>query len=820
MDWKNKKYSFFISITSLLISTIVILAFLFLYISHRESRSAAIHTADRLFTEINTKTLQRYESALESVSLVAGLAAPMPGFDVPPVDGGMQHISLNYMFKALDQHDYIYSTYIGYNDGSFIQVIALRDNQELFDVFNAPPETVYILRIIAPDGSGVHNQSWYYLNSRHQATVKRNDLDPGYDPRLRVWYQQALQEETTFYTEPYVFSSYKIPGMTCAKKLVGGKGVFGVDITLQRFALSLVKQQISENGLLFLFDRSGRIIASPAEDPVQVDENEFLHFLTGAQSSLPTVKTVVADYMQQGDTILDLTREIKIDGRSYLAMLTGVSGNLKFNQILASVAPTADFTKHIRRMQKRILLLCSAVLAIILPLTLFISKMISGSLTQLELEARKIRQRDFSESAPFDSNITEIHSLIKAFSLMKSTIRHLLEQQRKLFDDFTKLIAGAIDAKSPYTGGHCARVPVVAEMLAKAACETKEGPFSTFDMNTADERWEFEVAAWLHDCGKVTTPEYVVDKATKLETIYNRIHEIRMRFEVLLRDAEITYYRGLLNGEKTYEALRDEFEAQKEQIIEDYAFVAGCNIGGEFMADDKINRLQRIASQTWQRNLDDRIGISEDESALKEAEPPLVLPVEEQILSDKPSHIIPRNIGENSLEDFEKFNMEVPEYQYNLGELYNLSIRKGTLTKEDRFKIQEHIIQTISMLSRLDFPDYLAKVPEYAGAHHETMIGTGYPCGLKKEEMSVPARIMAIADIFEALTAADRPYKKPKKLSESLKIMSFMCREDHIDPDLFSLFLHSGVYQEYAEKYIDRELIDKIDIDEYLPQKV
>ncbi|MDP2706091.1 MAG: HD domain-containing phosphohydrolase, partial [Burkholderiales bacterium] len=158
------------------------------------------------------------------------------------------------------------------------------------------------------------------------------------------------------------------------------------------------------------------------------------------------------------------------------------------------------------------------------------------------------------------------------------------------------------------------------------------------------------------------------------------------------------------------------------------------------------------------------------------------------------------------------FNMKQPKWEANLGELYNLSIGRGTLTEEDRYKINDHMVQTIIMLGALPFPRHLRRVPEYAGGHHEKMDGTGYPRGLKKEEMSVPARIMAIADIFEALTAADRPYKPPKTLSESIKIMKFMVKDRHIDPDLFRLFLDAGVYKEYAKKYLKPEQIDEVDL--------
>ena len=158
----------------------------------------------------------------------------------------------------------------------------------------------------------------------------------------------------------------------------------------------------------------------------------------------------------------------------------------------------------------------------------------------------------------------------------------------------------------------------------------------------------------------------------------------------------------------------------------------------------------------------------------------------------------------------------MPELKFNLGEVYNLSIARGTLTAEERFKINDHIVQTIVMLEQLPFPKHLKRVPEFAGGHHEKMDGTGYPRKLNKDDMSIPARIMAIADIFEALTAADRPYKAAKTLSESVKIMSFMKKDSHIDGDLFEIFLTSGVYKEYADQFLEKDQIDEVDITEYL----
>lgn len=351
-------------------------------------------------------------------------------------------------------------------------------------------------------------------------------------------------------------------------------------------------------------------------------------------------------------------------------------------------------------------------------------------------------------------------------------------------------------------------------MLAEAACESDDPRFKEFELDE-DDWYELHIAGWLHDCGKVTTPEYVVDKATKLETIYDRIHEIRMRFEVIKLEAKVRTLEEILDGGNADELSRQHADFCRE-IDEEYDFIAECNVGGEFMSDDKIERIKEIGKRRWTRTLSDRKGISFDELERKARSPEASLPTVESLLEDREDHVIHRKEFEGPPDSKWGFNMAVPEYKFDLGEVRNLSIRRGTLTDEDRYKINEHIIQTILMLESLPFPKHLRRVPEYAGGHHEKMDGTGYPRGLKREHMSIPARIMAIADIFEALTAADRPYKPAKKLSESIKIMSFMKKDAHIDDDLFELFLTSGVYQQYAEKYLDAEQLDSVDVSEYL----
>lgn len=331
--------------------------------------------------------------------------------------------------------------------------------------------------------------------------------------------------------------------------------------------------------------------------------------------------------------------------------------------------------------------------------------------------------------------------------------RQLIQQLEALFESFIKLINLAIDEKSPYTGGHCQRVPELTMMLAEAADATSEGPLADFKLTDKD-RYELRIAALLHDCGKVTTPVHVVDKATKLQTIYDRIHLIDTRFEVIKRDAEVRKWRSIAEGEDVIEA-EAIYRSFCQKCEVDRSILRQANIGSEKMSDADLAHIQRIAEEYRWRDVEGR---------------------EAPFLSDD--------------------------------ELENLSIRSGTLTESEREIINHHIVATIRMLEQLPWPKHLKNVPEYAGGHHERMDGKGYPRGLKRDQMSWQARIMGIADIFEALTAKDRPYKQGMKLSQALGILEKFKQGGHIDPDLHAVFTRGEVYRKYAESYLGERQLD------------
>ncbi|MBT5052521.1 MAG: GAF domain-containing protein [Gammaproteobacteria bacterium] len=416
---------------------------------------------------------------------------------------------------------------------------------------------------------------------------------------------------------------------------------------------------------------------------------------------------------------------------------------------------------------------------------------------------------------PFDGEIQPIIEALASQAAVALDNATLLKEMTDLQQAFIQLLANALDAKSPYTGGHCQRVPELAQMLTEAANADTTGIFKDFNLSEED-RYELYVASWMHDCGKVVTPEYVVDKSTKLETITDRIHEVRVRFEVLKRDAEIDCLKAIVAGGDA-PALQAALTERLAEIDADYYFIAATNVGGEFLDDDAKARVKAIAAQSWTRTLNNRVGISIEERKRFERTPAPELPVVEPLLMDREDHLISYEVQPFSADPDNPygFKVDVPEYKFNKGEVYNLSISRGTLTNEERFIINDHIVQTAVMLENLPLPKALRRVPEIACGHHEKIDGTGYPRKLTGDQMSVQARVMAIADVFEALTAADRPYKDRKTLSQSLRIMSFMVKDNHLDRGLYDLFLDSGVYQDYAEKFLLADQIDEVDVEQF-----
>ncbi|OEU61592.1 MAG: amino acid ABC transporter [Desulfobacterales bacterium S5133MH16] len=686
----------------------------------------------------------------------------------------------------------IYAIYVGHANGNFFEVVNMHSSTELHKVFKAPKNTRWMVIKIynAPQG---RIRSFDYLDETFTLIASRNEPSR-YLANTRPWFTQATQSDKATRSDPYLFSNLGQKGITFSKTISDTGAVLAIDFTLLKLNALLRQQSFAPTSKIYMFGRDGSIIASSISDEEQVNAP-----LSNA------LKEGKADRMFSYDK----------DGKQIFAMVTTLSNELGSNTYLGF---SVDADVMLRPYLEKILYSLGAALLFLvlsIPMILYATSRIAKPVKALMAENEKIRERRFDEVRPLETNIIELAELSDSLVSMSESIRAYQESQKELMDSFIKLIADAIDAKSSYTGGHCKRVPVIAMMLARVASDRNEGSFKDFRFESEDDWREFEIGAWLHDCGKITTPEYVVDKATKLETIYNRIHEIRSRFEMIWRDIEIEYYERIIKGED--KTALEEWKAQQHRdLLDDFAFIAESNIGGEYMSDEKKERIRSIAKHTWVRHFDDRLGLSDTELMRYAGVEKRPVPAVEQLLSDRPEHLIERVGFDADAYRKDGFKLEVPKYLCNYGEIYNLCIEKGTLTDDERFKINEHVIKSIKMLERLPYPEHMARIPEYAGTHHETMIGTGYPRRLTKDDLSVPARIMAIADIFEALTASDRPYKKGKTLSEAIKIMSFMKKEEHIDAELFELFLRSDIYKEYAKQYLKSEQIDEVDLEAYL----
>jgi HD-GYP domain-containing protein (c-di-GMP phosphodiesterase class II) len=359
-----------------------------------------------------------------------------------------------------------------------------------------------------------------------------------------------------------------------------------------------------------------------------------------------------------------------------------------------------------------------------------------------------------NEPIPFSSDSQEMTESLASQAAVALTNNRLIRDLENLLESVITSIATAIDEKSPYTGGHVRRVAKLTMAIVQKINESKDGPYADVFFNE-DQMREIRIAAWLHDVGKVTTPEYVVDKSTKLETICDRIELLKTRFEILKRDHQIEMLKAGIAGREIpiQQESADGHDRFDKMIEDDLNFLISSNVGAEFMGSDKIERLKGIAQRKWVYN------------------------------------------GEES--NFLTYN-----------EIYNLSIQRGTLTEEERDVINNHAMVTFKMLSKLPFPKKLRNVSKYAAAHHERPDGSGYPLGLKGDQLSLQSRILALADIFEALTAKDRPYKKGKTLSEVIKIMGFMVKDGHIDGELYEFMLKERTHLDYAREELSPQQID------------
>jgi HD-GYP domain-containing protein (c-di-GMP phosphodiesterase class II) len=790
--------------------------------------------AREVATDIYTATANRVTGELRSIGLINAniidLLADNPVLQAPQAESA--HLTI--FTEVLLKNPLYHGIYLGRKDGSFYEVINLDASQIARTSLQAAPTDrwVVISDEIKKHGKERH---YRYLNAELETRISRSE-PTSFDVRSRPWYTNSMTSAGVHVTAPYMFAQLGIPGRTMSKRLQGSDTIVAIDMTMETVSTYLRQHHVAEQGEMYLFNRAGEVIASS-----EVEKR------AAASPPLPagSLKTIEKEYIAtQPDFHAHIDTEKALSEHRSTAVpsqiLTTIAGNpelqgtlvetaLNDDIYLAYAASTGDSEHHLFLgvlsprdavvapflEQVRVSMIATALfLLLLIPVTWLFANPIVRPVKQLALENDKVRRREYAKVTRVTSHIRELDDLSDSMVSMVGAIQAHEAAQRTLMDAFIELIAQAIDDKSAYTGGHCKRVPELALMLAESASASDHPAFKAFHIDSDDEWREFRIAAWLHDCGKITTPEHIVDKGSKLETIYNRIHEIRMRFEVLWRDTEIDY---LMQCAATPDQQTEHFDSlQKRQtrLIEDFSFVASCNVGGEFLDADKQERIKTIAQRTWQRHFDNRLGLSPLEE-LRNKTTRQDLPATEHLLADKPEHIIDREQSTDYPPDL-GIDMDIPADLYNQGEVYNLTISRGTLTVEDRFKINEHMISTIKMLESLPFPEELKNVPRYASTHHETLKGTGYPRRLPGDKLSIPERLLAIADVFEALTAADRPYKNAKTVDVAIDILHKMVLDDHLDRDCFELFLREEIYLRYAKEFLHDTAPEALDLDKYL----
>ena len=783
MTIRTNILSYFLVVVGVVALSLIGVQYYFSKVIALEATDKTFHqTAEKIALEIESQDYYA-KSLLYRLEDSADIAPPTADF-LPPVE------QIKPFVELLLHHKKMYAIYIGYPDGALFEFVNMLSSDRLHHHFNSPEQTRWtVIKVYEKNRKWV--QEFVYLDKDLSLLATRKEFTD-YRSNLRPWYTQALKTDGAVRSDPYFFINLGQNGITYSKSINRENRVLAMDLTLTALHEILVKHKFSPSSEIYWFNSDGTIISSSAA----VDG--------GTNDPMGKI-------LQDGE--LNKVVTVEADGQNYFVMVIPLASE---SQSVTYIGISVSLSEILHPYIEKILYSTVVALLLVLcsvPLIFYATASIVKPIRALMIENEKIKNREFKHVGAVNTDIIELSELSYSQVSMSESIRDYQHQQKNLLDSFIKLIASAIDAKSAYTGAHCKRVPILATMLARQANDSNEGLLKDFYLGTAEQWEEFERGAWLHDCGKITTPEHVVDKATKLEMIYDRIHEIRTRFEVLWRDVQIEYLERQAQGEDQTEL--DGWRSREQQtLLDDFAFIAECNLGDNFMTEEKKERVKSIARRQWLRHFDNRLGLSEGEQQRYQHEAE-TLPVTEPLLGDKPEHVIRRSETEADYQ-IQGLKLEIPEYGYNHGEIYNLTIEKGTLTAEERFKINEHVIMTIKMLEQLPFPAELRDIPQIAGSHHETLNGSGYPRRLSEEDLSIAGRILAIADIFEALTASDRPYKAPKTLSESLKIMQFMVKDRHIDGELFAIFLRSGIYHDYAVKYLQPEQLDDVNVEDYL----
>ena len=811
MSKKSQKmtYSIRTAIVSVLIFAFLLIASMTIALQYYFNQSV-----------VQTSTAQLYQSETNRVrdyinqndQTAANYSTLLANFNNLVEEQKISHDALQLFANVMQKNESYRSISLAFANGDLQQLVSLNKQRVNPPSLQTEDSDRWVFISVSNQDNQGLRQIFYFdqaftLRAQHQE-------ETNVDASKLTWYQNAETLKVKR-SAAYIISQSPILGQTYSVKVPDTDVVLSIETTLSSLSDILNKHSQNKQNYasneLYLYQGNGSIITSNQTHSELKNNNQ-----------LPLLPYPILTELTQQPVNFHKLNPISLNHKKYHLYLAPLNANYNDkqsntdikNRYLAILVPNDIlFAESIKQLKMSFIILV-VCLIILLPILWLLSSSLIRPIKALIVEIDKVKQGNKQQLQPISSQIEEIQQLNDSMVNMTQSIEVHQTAQKQWMESFIKCIAQTIDNKSPYTAGHCNRIPELSLMLADAIDQSNLPAFKEFKFNNVDEHREFRIAAWLHDCGKITTPQHIVDKGTKLEANYNRIHEIRARFEILWRDAEISYYQQSRVAPEQNKPLKEALIKQQLQLMRDFEFIAKSNIGDQLMTEKDIIRLQTIGEQTWLRYFDDRLGLSPNEE-LNLLEKKQKLPAKERLLNNKKEHLIKRD-HHAEFTSKSAIKMEIPEYQYNLGELYNLSIDQGTLTSEDKFKINQHIISTIHILESLPFPAELANVPRYASAHFERLTGTAYPHKLSANDLSIPERILVIADLFEALTASDKPYKKAKPINIAIDILHQMALDQYIDMDIFKLFLTSGIYLQYANKFLDKKQLNAVDISKYL----
>lgn len=672
------------------------------------------------------------------------------------------------------------SVYLGFPNGDLQQFIDL-DNAD--NITQQMPETESESEsarwlLISKSYQGKQSIIQYSYFDQSLTLVKERQSYKSDGAKL-AWYQQALLAQSS----PSIGKTY---AMTIAKT----EAVLALDVNSSSLSNSLkIETEQQDNNLneFYVFIKNGTILESNQS--------------TTNTNITPVFSTSVLDELTQHSTNLNTLNSITIEQTAYYAYVAKVDGA---NNYLAFLIPQK--TLFLSNIHQLIIVGLSGFI-----LTLCLSWLFSSSLTRklkmLLITVEEAKESRFKKLKTIETGITEFQQLNDLMVEMSYSIKNYQTKQKQQIESFIKLTAQAIGNKSPYTFEQANKVPELAWMLLKAVEESQLPVFNDFKLKNNDQQQSFRITAALHSYDKLTTTQTLVSKSTKLETTYNRIHEIRMRFEILWRDAEIYYYQTSKDHPEQNKSLKEGLIKQQLQLMRDFEFVANTNIGDQTMTEQDIQRLHQIGTQTWLRYFDDRLGLSSIEKMALSTQKQR-LPAQEYLLSNKPEHVIQQHSKNES--------PETSTLRCNLGELYNLSIPLGTLTEEDKQQLNAYIVKTSSLLDDMPIMIKQHSVPQDLSAYHPALNDAVYLVNSGNKKLSIAEHILGITYIFEALTSINNPQHKIETMSNAIATMHQLAMDKRIDRHIFKLFLSSGIYLTYAKQFLYEQQIDEVDIQQYL----